>query len=521
MLRLKKAIMPILLAIAILITPAASAAEGAGDVVDITHVITDVADILQRTVLFPGIGQTGGDWAILSLMRSGAPVSDGYIRGYYDRVAVQIDLVQGELSDVKNSEFSRVALAMLAIGADPRDVGGYDLLEPLMDYDSTVFQGINGPIFALLTLSAAGYGDDPVVERYIGYILSQQLEDGGFALSGTVSDPDTTAMTLTALSGFSSIGGEDRQDVSDSIARAVDRLSRLQRGTGGFTSFSSTNSESVSQAVIALSSLGIQIDDERFVKNGNSLLDNLLTYYTEGLGFEHEIDGGISLMATEQALTALGALWRLQSGLPGLYDMGDAPPLPDASDSIGLPGKHPDISVSGIAGVGDVFTGMDIEDGGAVSRALFIAALVRALGLQGDGVVLPFKDVDLQSDYYDEIGAALVYGIVGGRSPDVFDPWTAITREEAAVVVYRASALCGLGVGLSLDETAIRNILSPFIDYRSASTWAVPALAFCYFFEILDDFDIEILPFEQILKEEAADMIYRMLARASLLETYP
>jgi len=213
---------------------------GAGDAVSaddaggagIAAVIADTASYIMKVVTDPGIGQVGGDWAIIGLIRSGAQIPDSYVRAYYNKAAGQIAAVEGVLSTVRYSDYSRVSIAMSAIGADPGDVGGYDLLAPLADNDATMLQGINGPIFALVALAGAGYGDDPVVERHIGTILERQLADGGFTLSGTISDPDTTAMALAALSHYRS-----RKDVADAIDRAVSRLSKLQHDTGGFTSF--------------------------------------------------------------------------------------------------------------------------------------------------------------------------------------------------------------------------------------------------------------------------------------------
>jgi len=510
-----KTCLSIILAFAVL-TPLLPGAVGSEASDDQTF-ISDIAEILLRIVPAPGIEQTGGDWAVIALARSGLQLPEGYVRDYYFKAAEQLEAVGGELSKVKYSEYSRVAIAMTAIGADPRNVGGYDVLAPLLDYDATVYQGINGPAFALIALYASGYKNVLVTDRYIDYILDYQLPDGGFALSGTVSDPDTTAMALTALSTCTSNEGERRADVMTAIDRGVERLSALQRGTGGFTSFSSTNSESVSQAMIALSSIGIHLNDERFVKNGNSLSDNLLTYYIEGQGFEHEIGGGVNLMATEQALCALAAVWRQNTELNGFYDMSDVIAADLGGHGDGLPGKHPDVAVTGIISPEDIFTGINSDDGEQVTRAGFIAALARVLGLKDSGNSPGFADVTPESRFYDEIRAAYFYGIITGRSADVFDPDGAITRQEAAVAVHRASGLCGLGSGVVFDETAIRNILSQFIDYRHIVSWASEALAFCYYFSIYEDQSIEIRPSERILVSEAAGMIYKMLLRARLV----
>ena len=39
--------------------------------------------------------------------------------------------------------------------------------------------------------------------------------------------------------------------------------------------------------IVALCELGIELDDPRFVKNGNTMLDNLMTFYRQGEGFLH------------------------------------------------------------------------------------------------------------------------------------------------------------------------------------------------------------------------------------------
>ena len=39
-------------------------------------------------------------------------------------------------------------LALGAIGRDPRDVGGYDLVKPLGDFDAVIKQGMNGAAWA-------------------------------------------------------------------------------------------------------------------------------------------------------------------------------------------------------------------------------------------------------------------------------------------------------------------------------------------------------------------------------------
>jgi hypothetical protein len=273
----------------------------------------------------------------------------------------------------------------------------------------------------------------------------------------------------------------------------------------------------VSQTIIALCSLGISIDDGRFVKNGNTLMDNLLTYYVKGGGFEHEIGNGVNQMATEQALCALAAFWRQQTGQCFIYDMSDAPAFAPGAQGYGLPGKHPDVTAPGISDAGELFDGIGANSGKSATRAEFIAALIYALGLKTAGDTPAFTDVSAGSLFMHAINAAYSYGIVGGRGGGVFDPDGLMTRQEAATAVARASRLCGLGEGFLFDETAIRNLLSPFIDYRGVAPWASEALAFCYYFGILDDSGIEIDPNGVVSIGEAAGMMYKMLEKSRLL----
>ena len=76
---------------------------------------------------------------------------------YGERVAAYTAEQGGILHNRKYTEYSRVILAWTAIGRDASDVGGFNLLTPLADFEQTVFQGINGPIFALLALDSGNY----------------------------------------------------------------------------------------------------------------------------------------------------------------------------------------------------------------------------------------------------------------------------------------------------------------------------------------------------------------------------
>ncbi len=289
--------------------------------------IADTAAYLCKNVPAPGISSTGGEWTVIALARSGCTTPSGYFDTYYKQVENLARQTGGVLHRKKSTENSRVVLALTAIGRDPSNVGGYNLLETLGDYDRTLGQGINGPIFALLALDSGNYSipacktakTQASRDMYIKAILDLQLADGGFALSGKSAEADTTGMALQALARY-----QDRPAVKTATVKALKCLSGMQDSSAGFQNWGATNVESSAQVLLALCELGIGINDSRFVKNKHTLADNLLSYYAKGSGFRHCGDGqGVGIMATEQSLCALVSLQRISSGQKSLYRMDD------------------------------------------------------------------------------------------------------------------------------------------------------------------------------------------------------
>ncbi len=504
----------------------------------------------------PQVGSVGGEWAIIGLARSGYNVPETYYQKYYATVEGYVKACDGELHQHKYTEYSRVILALTAIGKDPSDVAGYNLLTPLGDYDKTIYQGLNGPIWALISLDSGGY-DMPqnpgaavqaTRDMYIDRILDCQLSDGGFSLFGgtaeataadSAADPDITGMALQALAKY-----QDRTDVAEVIDEALARLSEMQDADGGYSSWGTANSESVVQVVVALTELGVSLDDSRFVKNGHTLLDNLLSYRQENGSFLHTSSGGGSnQMATEQGLYGLVAAQRASKGQNSLYRMGDALSVADSDGSgpvlgTGLEGKNPNVQSVPITAPGTTFDDIvfsdeitaieglaarkilnGYEDGtfqpdNTMTRSEFAATVVRSLGLTPAAVGV-FTDVALGEWYAGYVGTAYTYGIVTGRTPTTFDPGGTITRQEAAVMVARAAKLCGMDT--EMDTAAIRDMLAQFVDYVQVADWARESLAFCYSADILDQSALTIKPTAAITRSEIAQMIFNMLGSANLL----
>ncbi|MCL1835185.1 MAG: S-layer homology domain-containing protein [Oscillospiraceae bacterium] len=556
-------------------------AQAAGiDKAALNSAVNKTAGYILGTVKNPQVDSVGGEWAVIGLARSGYDIPDSYFEGYYRTVERYVREHGAILHDRKYTDNSRVILGLTAAGYDPRNVAGHDLTAALGDFDKTAWQGINGPIFALLALDSMNYPipinleaeTQATRDMYIGEMLRRQLDDGGWNLTGGASDdtrgqsadPDLTGMALQALAKY-----QDKPEVRAATDKAVLCMSLMQDNQGGYTSSFSGNSSAVESAVqvlVALCELGIPADDQRFVKNGKTLIDCIMSYANPDGSFRHANDvlhthdgSGKDQMATEQALYGLVAAGRALEGRNSLYRMGDAVQrgefLPIGQETPsgaglqgmqGMPGKDPDVSampvtipgrtfpdvqnhanraaiealaergiINGKNGTSDDGTPAFVFDPDAtMTRAEFAAIVTRGLGLP-EKTFLPFNDVPATEWYATAIATAYFYEIVTGIDAETFKPGGTITRQEAAVMVARAAKLCGMDTGMG--EVAIRDTLAPFGDYRTVAPWAAAAMALCYDAGILDDTEFDIGPGVAIRRCEIAEMLYRMLAKAELL----
>ena len=309
--------------------------------VEVQNPLEPVIQYLHNTaVTEPTVGSTGGEWAVLSLARHN--VKDvAWYHHYYDQVVDTIKVTGNKLSNTKSTDNSRVVIALTAIGADPTNINGENLLQPLADYDYVVKQGINGATYALIALDTANYsipqvnGVDEVTtrEKLIQFILGREIKDGGWAFGevdeSTTPDVDMTAMVIQALAPYY----KTDEKVREGVDRGIQVLSDLQGDNGGYaqtsigTSDTDRSSESIAQVICALSALGFDAQsDERFIKNDHSLLEAFLTFYDDKTGgFKHQqTNEEPDVMASEQAAYTLVAYDRLQNGQSGLYEMSDA-----------------------------------------------------------------------------------------------------------------------------------------------------------------------------------------------------
>lgn len=291
---------------------------------------------IQSAVSAPVVSYLFGEWAVLGQARAKVPLSEAYIAAYYEKVVAYVQknmgadgvLVDPESRNPTVTDNERIILALTAIGKDPANVGGENLLKALQNKDimkvtDTSNTDINGLVMGLLALNSRNYTSD--TSWLVQAVLAQQNEDGSWSASADtkpVGDVDMTAMALQALAPYHKDSGNET--VNTAVEKALSWLSGKYRS--GYDS-----SESCAQVVIALSALNLDANtDARFTKTVEgktlSVLGNLLQYrVAENGGFKHQFaDKAVNEMATEQALCAMAAYARFTEKANALYDMTDA-----------------------------------------------------------------------------------------------------------------------------------------------------------------------------------------------------
>ena len=248
---------------------------------------------------------TGG-WYLIAMRQNGRRFGESRCREKLDAAAAE------EPRSI--SKRLRLSLTRTALGMDPsfaqETLGALAAEKTLM------------PLVFGLHLANNGISS-PLINReeLVSRLLTLQLSDGGWAVIGNVCDVDCTAMTLQALAPL--VDTEDR--VRTAAERGLAVLSRIQQENGGYLGMGQESAESCAQVLLALSCLGIDGErDERFLKNGNSVMEALLRFRREDGSFSHSLGQAANETATVQTFYTLVGMLRFLRG-QGSYYLFDMP----------------------------------------------------------------------------------------------------------------------------------------------------------------------------------------------------
>lgn len=155
-----------------------------------------------------------------------------------------------------------------------------------------------------------------------------------------------------------------------------------------------------------------------------------------------------------------------------------------------------------VKGVGDG----RFEPNRSITRAEFVQLLVNALGLTADDAKSTgFADIKADAWYYPAVSTAQALGIVNGKGNGMFGASDVITREEMAVITFRAW-------GTALGEPSTPSEAEPFKDQNTISGFALESIAALRQEGIINGYaDGSYKPKGLTTRAEASVIIYRLL----------
>ena len=378
---MKQRIFALLTCLLLALAPAVGMGEQADEVNDLLQGILDfkaaqagadtAADWIASSL--PEAMGSGGEWYAIALSQTGSYDLSGCaaaLQAYTESKAVRSATTRQKL-----------ALTLLALGHET------DFVTATLA-DSIGQQGVMSLAWGLHLLNNGCESPTCSAEEIIKMLLDLRKEDGGWAITGSTSDVDATAMVLQSLAPH-----RENPDVAAAIEAAVTLLSSRQLDSGGFASYGVENAESTAQVIIALCALDIDpFADSRFIKAGVTLLDALTSFQLANGSFAHETDGAYNESATAQVFLALAACQRHQAGGGSLYLLNREASRHEAKSA---PGYQP--IAAAIIGGGALIACVALLLTGKRHPKNFLAVLLIAVAL----IVLVYTvEIESAADYY-------------------------------------------------------------------------------------------------------------------------
>lgn len=230
--------------------------------------------------------------AIYALWTSGATVPGGFYDEYLQALADWLDLA---VKRGKTAYIPGAIRTVAAMGLDVTDFAGHDLMDALRKPE--LVEADEDRLDMLLDLDAAGDAGkkdefSALREQLLTEALARQQSSGEFRYTskwpaelkqkGVDDEPDRfDYILLTAKSAQALAPYQSRKDVSAAIDKALTYLSEQQLPSGGFVKYGDEDVEEDAAGLEMLAALGISLADERFTKDGHTVLDGMMDWYQE------------------------------------------------------------------------------------------------------------------------------------------------------------------------------------------------------------------------------------------------
>jgi hypothetical protein len=228
-------------------------------------------------------------WAVMAIAAAGEDPDDWTNGG--DSIVDYLRNNADKLDVDKATDWERSILAIMAADKDPRDFGGVDYVDTLLEFYDGSQMGdagmLNDDFWGILALVAVDE-DEEIIADMKDFVISNQNTDGGWGWTvGGNSDADNTAAAVSALVAAGESSG------SETITDALDYLKSQQQSNGGITSEGNTNSGVNSWVIIAINDVSQDPIGEQWRKSGNNPVDYLLSL--------QDTDGAFKWSATQRS----------------------------------------------------------------------------------------------------------------------------------------------------------------------------------------------------------------------------
>jgi len=390
-------------------------------------------------------------WASLALDAAGLPLTAENDGGAIK--AKQTNIEESGVG-VSTTDYDSLLLGVIAAGQNPRSFGRVDLLSCLLaserpngKFADRVSGGgedlVNAQLWSIIALHAAGQSI-PNADEALTWLTAHQHQDGSFNWSVSAMDPDidTTAMALLAYHAL----GQD--GTNPAVQRAFQFLQHVEQQSGAFGDAGQASAESTAVVVETLVASGMDPTSSPWQKAQGNPVQALLSFRTKDGSFSHVSGGTGNIMATVQAVTALGDYGKGQSIYDGLFSKNTIVKESWKPAFNDLPLSNPNyanlsllVGMGVLAGYGD----QSMRPSASVTREQFAKMLVYALGDkdQQPPAMVSFQDVSQNRWSYADIGIAAAQGWVKGYDAHHFGPQKNITGAELLTMLVQALGKSG------------------------------------------------------------------------------
>lgn len=305
----------------------------------------EVVDALLQTISAANVDNTGVWWVMDMGAYANLGLSDSTTSGAAKQTYINNAIHAISAGNAGDTDYSKAILALTAIGVDVQKLYPVNSNTPV-----NAITGLNGVTQsasawrAPYTLAAYCQGDYESTETYerglVDALLASQKEDGSWDEWGTI---DTTANVIAGLSFYA-----NEALVKAAVDKGIAYLASQLKDDGTYE-----NANSTAMVIIGLAAAGVNPGtDSRFIKNGVSVLDGLLSFaLADNSGFWYTDRSTYNDYATEQAFRALIAAKQvMKTGLAyNVYDFSSNTVAPGRASGSGSTSTPP-------ASTGDTIT---------------------------------------------------------------------------------------------------------------------------------------------------------------------